>query len=95
MENIQKESGKSPDDFWKMAIKKGFIKHGKVVASHAELLTWLKKDVGLGHVRANFMIVYLRLRANDPKITAHTKKWAHDTGYLEYVKPPRKKETTG
>ena len=48
------------------------------------MLTWLKTDMGLGHVQANFMILYLRLRTSDPKISEQAKKWAYETGYLEY-----------
>jgi hypothetical protein len=80
MENIQTLTGKKPDDFWKLANKKGFVKHGKIVATHAEMLKWLKSSaIGLGHVRANFMILYLQLRAKDPKITSNSKKWAYST----------------
>jgi hypothetical protein len=81
MDNIQTATGKTPDDFWKLAGKKGFIKRGKLVATHSELLKWLKSDIKLGHVRASFLILYLRLRANDPTVTAHSKKWALSTGY--------------
>ena len=81
MENIEKKSGKSPDQFWKLANKKGFVKRGKVVAEHARMLKWLKSDVGLGHIHANFIILYLRLRAKDLKVTPRMKKWAYSTGY--------------
>ena len=81
MDNIQAKSGKTPDAFWKLANKKGFVKRGKVVAKHADMLKWLKSDIGLGHVHANFMILYLRLRSNDPKVSAQSKKWAFSTGY--------------
>ncbi len=85
MDNIQAETGKTPDDFWRMANKKGFVKRGKVAASHAEMLEWLKAGMGLGHVRANFIILYLRLRAKDPKVSARMRKWAYDTGYKDYA----------
>jgi len=32
-----------------LANKKGFVKNGKIVAEHSELLAWLKSDIGLGH----------------------------------------------
>jgi hypothetical protein len=38
MQNIEVKTGKSAEDFWNMANEKGFIKEGKIVASHAELL---------------------------------------------------------
>jgi len=83
MQNIEAKTGKSAEDFWELANKMGFIKEGKIVASHAQLLKWLKSDIGLGHVHANFMIAYLRLRTNDPKVSENMKKWAYSTGYQD------------
>ncbi len=81
MDNIQAKTGKTPEDFWKLAIKKGFVKRGKIVAKHAELLAWIKSEIGLGHVHANFIILYLRLCTNDPKVSTQSKNWAYSTGY--------------
>jgi len=81
MDNIQARTGKTPEDFWKMANEKGFIKDGKIVAKHADMLKWLKSDIRLGHVHANFIILYLRLRTNDPKDSEQSRKWANSTGY--------------
>jgi len=86
MENIKKDTGKEPDDYYKMAEKVGFIKKGKVVSKHSEILSWLKTEVGLGHVRANFIILYFKLKTNDENITSNMKKWAYNTGYKEYTK---------
>jgi Domain of unknown function (DUF4287) len=83
MNNIQAKTGKTPDDFWRLANEKGFIKDGKIVAKHADMLKWLKSDIGLGHVHANFMILYLRLRTNDPKVSEQSRKWAYNTGYKD------------
>jgi hypothetical protein len=79
--NIEAKTGKSMDDFWRLAGKKGFVKGGKVVGKHAELLKWLKSDIGLGHVHANFVILYLRLRGEDPEVSAQMRTWACGTGY--------------
>jgi hypothetical protein len=73
LDNIQAKTGKSPDDFFEIAKKKGMIERGKIVAKHADLLSWLKSDVGLGHGHANAMILYLGIRTNDPKVQ-ETKK---------------------
>ncbi len=81
MDNIEAKTGKSPEDFWILANKLGFIKEGKVVTTHAHLLKWLKSDIGLGHVHANMVIMYLRLRTNDPKVSEKMKNWAYETGY--------------
>jgi hypothetical protein len=53
VDNIQAKTGKSPEDFRRMAEQKGLVKHG-------ELLAWLKNDCGLGHGHANAIILYIR-----------------------------------
>jgi hypothetical protein len=83
MQNIGAKTDKPAEDFWELANKMGFIKEGKIVASHAQLLKWLKSDTALGHVQANFIIAYLRLRTNDPKVSEKMKNWAHTTGYQD------------
>jgi hypothetical protein len=81
MNNIQAKTGKTPEDFSKLANEKGFIKQGKIVAKYSDLLKWLKSDIGLGHVHASFIIMYLRLRTDDLKISDKMKEWAFSTGY--------------
>ncbi len=83
MHNVEAKTGKTQEDFWQLANSLGFVKEGKIVATHAQLLKWLKSDIGLGHVHANFIILYLRLRTNDPKVTEQSRKWACETGYQE------------
>jgi Domain of unknown function (DUF4287) len=68
LDNIKAKTGESPEDFFELAAKKGFVEKGKIVAKHAELLAWLKQYMGLGHGHANAMILYLRIRTNDPKV---------------------------
>ncbi|MDE1873807.1 MAG: DUF4287 domain-containing protein [Candidatus Micrarchaeota archaeon] len=60
IDNIRVQTGKGPEDFVALAKKKGFIKNGKVVVKHAELLKWLKGDEKLGHGHANSIILYLK-----------------------------------
>ena len=81
IDNIQAKTGKTQEDFWKLATKNHFVKQGKIVAKHAELLAWLKSEIGLGHVHANFIILFLRLRANDSKVSTQSRNWAYKTGY--------------
>lgn len=69
LENIQAKTGKSPEEFLELAKKKGFVKNGKIVAKYAELLGWLKSDMGLGHGHANTMILYFRIQTKDPMLT--------------------------
>jgi hypothetical protein len=83
MQNVQAKSGKNAEDLYRIAAEKGLIVDGKIVASHKQLLEWLKSDIGLGHVHANFIIAYLRLRTNDPKVSEQMKKWAYETGYQD------------
>jgi hypothetical protein len=83
MQNIQAKSGKTPEEFYRIANEKGFINDGKIVASHKQMLKWLKSDIGLGHMHANFVVAYLRLRTHDPKVSEQMKKWAYETGYQE------------
>ena len=83
MKSIQAKTGKTPEDFFKLAEEKGFIKNNKITVKHAELLTWLKGETGLGHTHANMIIIYLRLRTKDPQLTPHMKEWAYSTGYKD------------
>jgi hypothetical protein len=45
IDNIKAKTGKSPDDFRGLAVKKGLTKSGEIV-------TWLKDEFGLGHGHA-------------------------------------------
>jgi hypothetical protein len=83
MQNIEAKTGKTQEDFWTIANEKGYIANGKIVAPHRQLLEWLKSDVGLGHVHANMVIVYFRLRTKDPKLSEKMKTWAYSTGYQD------------
>jgi len=80
-QNIQTKTGKTLDEYYKLAEKKGFIVNGKIEAPHAEILSWLKGDMALGHVYANFVITYFKLRTHDAKVTENMKNWAYETGY--------------
>ncbi len=53
IDNIQAKTGKTPEDFRRMAEQKGLVKHG-------ELLGWLKNYFGLGYGHANAIILYIR-----------------------------------
>ena len=65
IDNIFAKTGKTPEDFRKMAKEKGLSKYG-------ELLKWLKTDCGLGHGHANAIILYIQ----DPELAK--KKMAED-----------------
>jgi predicted transport protein len=46
LDTIKAKTGKTPDDFRKLAANKGLSKHG-------EMIKWLKEDFELGHGHAN------------------------------------------
>jgi Domain of unknown function (DUF4287) len=58
LDNIQAKTGKSPEDFKKLATKKGFLENGKLTATTkaGAIVDWLKKDFDLGHGHA--MAIY-------------------------------------
>jgi hypothetical protein len=53
IDNIETKTGKTPEDFKKIAEKKGLLNPG---AKAGEIVAWLKKDFGLGHGHA--MAIY-------------------------------------
>ena len=58
LDNIQKKTGKSPDDFKKLATAKGFLEKGnlKPEVKAGQIVQWLKQDFDLGHGHA--MAIY-------------------------------------
>jgi hypothetical protein len=53
LDNIYAKTGKTPDDYLKMAKEKRLVKY-------SDLLKWLKTDCGLGHGHANAIILYMQ-----------------------------------
>jgi hypothetical protein len=51
LDNIKKKTGKGPEDFKKLAIKKGFLQDGKIKegVKAGDIVKWLKDDFDLGH----------------------------------------------
>jgi hypothetical protein len=62
LRNIKDKTGKGPDDFKKLAEKKGFYKNGSIPADikAGDITSWLKTDFGLGHGHA--MAIYALLK---------------------------------
>jgi hypothetical protein len=54
IENIKIKTGKTPDDFKKLAEKKGFLQKGKIIEGikAGQIVSWLKEDFKLGHGHA-------------------------------------------
>ncbi len=61
LDNVKAKTGKTPEDFIKLAAEKGLTKHGELVA-------WLKSDFGLGHGHAN-AITRVILSADAPTVS--------------------------
>jgi hypothetical protein len=51
LDNIEKQTGKKPADFRRLAEKKGFLEKGKLKAGvkAGDIISWLKEDFSLGH----------------------------------------------
>jgi len=58
IDNIHTKTGKTPDDFKKLAEEKGFLQKGELKngIKAGEIVAWLKKDFDLGHGHA--MAIY-------------------------------------
>ncbi len=59
LDNIKAKTGKTPADFKILAEKKGLL---KPCTKAGEIVTWLKKDFGLGHGHA--MAIYAVLKSS-------------------------------
>ena len=62
LDNIQAKTGKSPNDFRKLAEKKGFTQKGKLSpgVKAEEIVNWLKEEFKLG--RGHSMAIYALLK---------------------------------
>ncbi len=62
LDNIETKTGKSPDEFKKLATGMGFATDGNlapgVKAGH--IIEWLKEDFGLGHGHAMAIVALLK-----------------------------------
>ena len=57
LDNIQAKTGKSPDDFVKLATAKGFMEPG---VKATPIVNWLKEEFHLGHGHAMAIVKLLR-----------------------------------
>lgn len=65
LDNIQKKTGKSPDDFKNLATQKGFLENGalKPDVKAGQITQWLKDDFELGHGHA--MAIYALFKGKE------------------------------
>ena len=62
LNTIKEKTGKGPDDFRKLAEKKGFVTKGKIKTGvkAGDIVKWLKEDFELGH--GHSMAIYALLK---------------------------------
>lgn len=62
LDNIEKKTGNSPQDFSKLAESKGFIIDGQLNkdVKATEITNWLKSEFDLGHGHAMAIYAYLK-----------------------------------
>ncbi|MCG7856987.1 DUF4287 domain-containing protein [Flavihumibacter sediminis] len=62
LNNIKEKTGKGPEDFKKLAEKKGFTKNGEIIPGlkATEIVSWLKEEFDLGH--GHSMAIYALLK---------------------------------
>ncbi|KIC91051.1 DUF4287 domain-containing protein [Flavihumibacter sp. ZG627] len=62
LNNIKEKTGKGPEDFKKLAEKKGFTRNGELKPGlkATEIVSWLKEDFELGH--GHSMAIYALLK---------------------------------
>jgi hypothetical protein len=65
LDNVKAKTGKTPEDFAKLAAQKGLARHG-------DIIKWLKGDFALGHGRAA-AIAGVLMRKGAPKTSAEEK----------------------
>jgi hypothetical protein len=67
IDNIQAKTGKSPDDFRKLAEQKGFTDGGAIRKNvkAGQIVDWLKADFDLG--RGHAMAIYALLKGHVDK----------------------------
>jgi len=66
LDNIKTRTGKGPEDFKKLADKKGFTKNGKLAdgVKAGAIVQWLKDDFELGH--GHSMAIYALFKGMKP-----------------------------
>lgn len=62
LDNIKAKTGKSADDFVKLAAKKGYLEKGKLRADikTGEVVAWLKEEFDLGQGHAMAVVALLK-----------------------------------
>jgi hypothetical protein len=69
IDNIKAKTGKTPEDFKKLAQEKGFLETG---VKAGEIIKWLKEDFELGHGHA--MAIYATFKGREGNDKPDVKK---------------------
>lgn len=69
VDNIQKQTGKTPEDFLEAAKAKGMVGPDVKVM---QIVDWLKKDYGLGHGHAMAIVLTFRIAGAIPPAPSKT-----------------------
>jgi hypothetical protein len=74
IDNIQAKTGKSPDDFRRLAERRGYVVGGAFQSGvkAGEVVDWLKADFDLG--RGHAMAIYMLLKGRKSVAAAPPKK---------------------
>ena len=80
LDNIKLKTGKSPEEFKKLAEESGLLLPG---IKAGEVVSWLKKDFGLGHGHA--MAIYTYFKGNKQNKTSLLEK--HFNGNKKHWRP--------
>jgi Domain of unknown function (DUF4287)/Domain of unknown function (DUF5655) len=80
LDNVRTKTGKTPEDFAKLASRKGVTKHG-------ELVKWLKAEHDLGHGHAT-AIAGAVLRMGSPQVSRDAKVAALFSGGKAHWRTP-------
>lgn len=67
LDNIQLKTGKSAEDFKKLAEKKGFLQKGKLKpeVKAGQIVAWLKEEFELGHGHCMAIFAYFKGKKSD------------------------------
>ena len=62
LDNIRTKTGKSPEDFKRLAAKNGFTSDGTLAVGvkATSIIQWLKEDFDLGHGHAMAIVALLK-----------------------------------
>jgi uncharacterized protein DUF4287/uncharacterized protein DUF5655 len=76
IDNIKAKTGKTPDDFKKLAEQKGLLKEG---VKTGQIVAWLKEDFDLGHGHAMAIVLTLKPES-EKKVSKDDKVGKHFSG---------------